>query len=107
MRVSIVAAGRLRDPALETLIDRYLERLRWPVEIVEIVPRGKRVGADAETELVLARVPAGAKLVVLDERGRDLSSRELAEQISTWRDLAVDEIVFAIGGADGLAPHGP
>jgi 23S rRNA (pseudouridine1915-N3)-methyltransferase len=55
-----------------------------------------------EAELILAALPAGARLVALDERGQAWSSRELAVRLGVWRDQGVAAIGFAIGGADGL-----
>jgi 23S rRNA (pseudouridine1915-N3)-methyltransferase len=47
-------------------------------------------------------VPAGARLVALDERGAAWSSRELAERLDGWRDGGTAALAFAIGGTDGL-----
>jgi 23S rRNA (pseudouridine1915-N3)-methyltransferase len=55
-----------------------------------------------EAELILAALPAGARLVALDERGQSWSSRELAERLAAWRDRGAATLAFAIGGADGL-----
>jgi 23S rRNA (pseudouridine1915-N3)-methyltransferase len=52
--------------------------------------------------LLLAALPAGARLVALDERGAAWSSRDLAERLTAWRDRGVATLAFAIGGADGL-----
>jgi len=43
----------------------------------------------------------GVRLVLLDERRKALSSRQLARQIGQWRDEGCREAVFCIGGADG------
>jgi 23S rRNA (pseudouridine1915-N3)-methyltransferase len=55
-----------------------------------------------EAELILAALPAGARLVALDETGAAWSSRDLAERIAAWRDQGVATLAFAIGGAEGL-----
>ena len=55
-----------------------------------------------EADLILAALPAEARLIALDERGAPWSSRDLAEQIGGWRDRGVATLAFAIGGADGL-----
>jgi 23S rRNA (pseudouridine1915-N3)-methyltransferase len=55
-----------------------------------------------EAELILGAVPAGARLIALDERGQSWSSRELADRLGRWRDQGVPALAFAIGGADGL-----
>ena len=56
---------------------------------------------ESEAELLLQTIPQGAKIIVLDERGKGLSSVELAEKVSSWQDDGVSDVVFAIGGADG------
>jgi len=55
-----------------------------------------------EADLILAALPAGARLVALDERGRPWTSRELADRLASWRDTGVPALAFAIGGAEGL-----
>jgi 23S rRNA (pseudouridine1915-N3)-methyltransferase len=55
-----------------------------------------------EAELILAALPAGARLVALDERGEPWSSRDFAERLGQWRDRGVAALAFAIGGAEGL-----
>lgn len=55
-----------------------------------------------EAELILAALPAGARLVALDEHGAPWSSRELAERLAGWRDHGTAALAFAIGGAEGL-----
>lgn len=55
-----------------------------------------------EAKAILAHVPTGAVLVVLDERGAHLTSPALAQKIALYRDEARPACVFVIGGADGL-----
>jgi 23S rRNA (pseudouridine1915-N3)-methyltransferase len=55
-----------------------------------------------EGELILGALAAGAPFVALDERGTQWSSRALAKRIAAWRNQGESELVFAIGGADGL-----
>ena len=55
-----------------------------------------------EGELILGALPAGVPFVALDERGAQWSSRALAKRIAAWRDQGGSQLVFAIGGADGL-----
>ncbi|WP_346913364.1 23S rRNA (pseudouridine(1915)-N(3))-methyltransferase RlmH [uncultured Roseibium sp.] len=46
-------------------------------------------------------MPSGAKLVVLDEHGKSLSSLHFSRKLEGWKDEGVQDVVFAIGGADG------
>ncbi|NNJ65820.1 MAG: 23S rRNA (pseudouridine(1915)-N(3))-methyltransferase RlmH, partial [Xanthomonadales bacterium] len=43
-------------------------------------------------------------LIVLDERGRSLTSPQFAAQLADWRDQGRAEACIVIGGADGIAP---
>lgn len=110
MKVTICAVGRLRKgPELE-LISDYLERFGkagrslglGPAQVVEVEDR-KNLGMEAEAALLERAVPAGAVLIVLDERGEVISSPEFAAKLGGWRDGARD-LAFVIGGADGIAP---
>ena len=56
---------------------------------------------EEEASQLLALVPDGAIAVVLDERGKALSSADFANRIGTWRDDGIRDIIFMIGGADG------
>lgn len=76
-----------------------------PPALVEVEERRKLPATELkarEAELILAAVPHGARLVALDEHGEAWSSRELAERLARWRDRGAADLVFAIGGAEGL-----
>lgn len=107
MRIHIAAVGRARQGPEAALYAHYADRIvTWPLALHEIEPR-RRVAPerlkDAEAELLLAAVPDGAVLVALDERGRQFSSRDFAQRLAGWHERAVSDLVFVIGGADGLA----
>ncbi len=105
MNILIVAVGRMKDGPEATLMAAYLRRLTWQVDLREIDLRGKTSDADRkrlEGEKILAALPDDARVVALDERGRDLSSRELATCLENWRDQGQRRVAFVIGGADGL-----
>lgn len=92
MRLHIVARGRIgRSPEAE-LVERYLKRIVWPTAVTELPDTGPAK---------LAEPPNPSVTVVLDERGKALSSRELADRLERWRDAGVREARFLIGAADG------
>ena len=103
MQVQIRAIGRLKKNTPEfIIIADYLKKTRWPVEVKEYEEKKALAGSElklAEAKLLLKDLPTGAFVVALDERGKTLSSRELA---NTLRPHADKPIVFIIGGADGL-----
>ncbi len=106
MRILIAAVGRAkRDPALD-LYDHYANRLRWPLALKEIEARpagAANVRKQREAELLLRAVPKRARLIALDEGGKALSSAAFAAMIAAARDSGIDDLVFAIAGADGHA----
>ena len=91
MLLHIVARGKIgRSPEAE-LVDRYLKRIQWPTKVTELPDRGGNVPA----------LPANAVTVVLDERGKELSSTDLAGKLERWRNEGKREARFLIGAADG------
>ena len=95
----------MRKEAARTVYEDYARLVRWPLDLIEVetrkpLPSGKR--KSAEGELLLDKVPDGAVVVILDEKGKTLSSRELAKRIGGWRDEGQGCVAFLIGGADGL-----
>lgn len=95
---------------METAVAGYLVRIPKAVtpKLIEIAPGKQRKAGDVpravidEGERVLASVPQGARLVLLDERGENWSSVELAQRLARWSHDG-RQTVFAIGGPDGHA----
>jgi len=87
----IVARGRIGRGPEADLVDRYLKRVAWPTRVTELPDVGGKV----------PEIAPGTRLVVLDETGRDLPSRELAATLGRWRDDGVRETRFLLGAADG------
>lgn len=108
MRIQIIAIGRLRNGPVRDMIDDYLRRLDWTVTIRELESKksgnAKLVQQD-ENDLLLNAIPENARIIVLDERGRDMPSIDFAHKIETWQDDGVGDIACIIGGADGLLPE--
>lgn len=92
MLLHIIARGRIgRGPEAE-LVERYARRLSWPFRMTELPDRGGRMPVfESQT-----------KVVMLDEAGAVLPSREIAATLGQWRDDGVREARFLIGGADGF-----
>ena len=111
MRITLRAHGRLgRGPERE-MVDDYLRRaallargtgFRDVVED-EVETKGK-VDRTVQTRALLDGVPDGATVVLMDERGKSLTSTAIARQLSTWRDDGVGELYILIGPADGYDP---
>jgi 23S rRNA (pseudouridine1915-N3)-methyltransferase len=115
MRIIVAAVGRLKAGPETELAERYRKRAAQTgralglrdVEIIEIRESraddaGKRM---LEESIALANIiPAGAAVALLDPAGDNLDSASLAAQLAEFRGNDRPALVFAIGGADGLAP---
>ena len=111
-RATIVAVGRLKGWAADGCND-YLGRLRryFPVEVVEVPEedmnrRSPEKVLAAEAERLLKRLPAGAHVLALDrEKGKRLSSEELARKLSSLGVLGRSHVALVLGGPLGLSPE--
>ncbi|WP_121115594.1 23S rRNA (pseudouridine(1915)-N(3))-methyltransferase RlmH [Croceibacterium ferulae] len=96
MLLHVIARGKIARSPEGELVDRYAQRIAWPLKLTELPERGGRV-PDAATPL---------RRVLLDERGRQLTSEALAAQLGQWRDSGVRECRFELGAADGHGDDG-
>ena len=93
------------------LVDDYMQRAQGlaratgfrSVEEQEVAPRGK-TDRTAETRALLDGIPSDAMVVLLDERGKSPTSRDIARQLSDRRDSGQGALVIVIGPADGYDP---
>ena len=111
MQITVAAVGTRLEPWIYDAFDAYRQRLPRHLKLaLEEVPVVRRVGqgqaaaaSAQEGERLLRHVRPDAFALVLDERGQQWSSRELAAQMRSWLD-GHPHVVILIGGPDGLAP---
>ena len=113
MKLRILAVGRAKGGPEAALIAEYQKRLHWPLVLEEVEEKRPLSGAELkarEGALLQAAIDRAAKaggrpiLVALDERGKTLGSRDFAARLKGWEEQGAPEILFLLGGADGLAP---
>lgn len=98
MRATIIAIGKCKKNSPEAMIiAEYVKRSNWELVIKE----KDNSTQDDEAKFLQQSIPHGAKIIVLDERGENLKSVELAHKIENWLLSGTSEICFLIGGADG------
>lgn len=111
MQLVIAAVGHKMPGWIETGFQEYAKRMPPECRIIlkEIKPVERSGGRTAETvmaqerEKIEAALPKGARVIALDERGRDWTSVQLSQQLVQWQQDGRD-VAFVIGGADGLDP---
>lgn len=99
MKLLLLTIGKPKLAYAAAGIGEYLGRLRGLVEWTPL-----KAGTPDEEAARLLAASTGCLRVVLDERGKSPTSRELAAQWTAWEHRAVQKVAFLIGGADG---HGP
>jgi len=111
MRVRVIAVGTRMPSWVRNACDEYLTRLRGslPIALTEIEPASRRAGGAPqavarEGERLLAALMPADHVIALDERGRELTTRELSAWLGS-RMQQGEDLAFLIGGPDGLAPE--
>lgn len=110
MRARVIAVGTRMPEWVRSACADYLRRLKssLALQLVEIAPAPRsadgnaQVAIEAEGRRLLAALTPSEHVIALDERGRQLSTRELASWLAT-RQQQGEDLAFVIGGADGLA----
>ena len=115
MRLTVAAVGRTRAAPEQTLCDLYWERAaalgpklgfstldQIIIDVSRAATATERVREEAAK--LEDRLPRPAYRIVLDEAGRAVSSEAFAKHLRQLRDRSGSDLVFVIGGPDGLAP---
>lgn len=106
MRLRVVAVGKDRSGLYAPAVEEYTRRISRYVrfEVVEVPEARKHAGTprarDEEGEALLARLGERERVVLLDERGEEETSAELARRVGRWLAGGQD-VALVVGGADG------
>jgi 23S rRNA (pseudouridine1915-N3)-methyltransferase len=111
MRILVLCVTGKQPAWVLAGVEEYAKRLRaqFKVEFVDLKaePRsqGRPTGVilDAEAARIIDRIPSGANVIALDERGEQRTTQQLAKLIGQWKQGG-ETVVLIIGGPDGLAP---
>lgn len=111
MQLVIAAVGHKMPAWIENGFGEYAKRMPPDCRITlkEIKPVERSGSKTAETAMALERtkieavMPKGSRIIALDERGKDLTTMQLSQSLTQWQQDGRD-VLFVIGGADGLDP---
>ncbi len=109
MKLWMVTVGHKMPDWITAGFNEYAKRMprEARIELLEIKPEPRTTGKnvaqimEAEAQRILAALPHNALRIALDERGMQLTTRQLAQQMQGWMGGGRD-VAFIIGGADGL-----
>ncbi len=101
VKIKVAWIGKTKEPAIQALTDEYLKRISRYAEVA---------GLALKDEAAILAMAAGErrqnkerpKLVLLDSRGKQFSSEELAEFLQR-EQVNATPLLFAIGGSDGFS----
>ncbi len=111
MRINLICIGKTDDKEISGLIKYYQNRLpkHWNFEITEIpdVKNAKNLSPELlkkeEGKLFLNLTENSDHIILLDEKGKQFTSREFAAKIDNWMNSSIKKVSFFIGGAYGFS----
>lgn len=111
MKIQLLVIGKTATPYLVTGIEMYLDRLKhyipFEIKVLPDVKNARKLSRDqikqAEGELFLAQLQPGDNVILLDERGREMTSTELSQFIDRKMSTVSRNLTFIIGGAYGFS----
>ena len=115
MRLTVLAVGHARGTHEIALTDDFIDRAaqmgrRMGISSIAVeevsVSRARDVTSRVreECDRLAARVPDGAHVILLDAKGKGMTSEDFADMIGALRDAGTKDLALVIGGPDGLAP---
>ena len=110
MHIRLLAVGERQpawvDEAFQSYTGRFPPEWKFRLDVIATARRSKsedaRRAIESEGEQLLTRIAADEQVVLLDERGRQPGSRDLAGKLSAWQTDGRD-LCFIIGGPDGVS----
>lgn len=111
MQINLLCIGKTDDKEITSLITYYLKRMpkHWNFNIIEIpdVKNARNLSPDLlkkeEAKLFLSHTDKNDLMILMDEKGKQYTSREWAQKIDSWMGSSVKKIHILIGGAYGFS----
>ena len=109
MKLTLISLANRPEAWVQQGFDFYSKRFPadWKLELVELKPETRAANKStesillAEAQRIELAIPKGAIRVAMDERGRDLTTHQMAKQLLTWHDNSA-QLCLIIGSTDGL-----
>ena len=111
MNIKLLAVGKTDNPALQQLIDMYEKRLSYYInfelQLLPDIKNSKSLPEEQqkakEGELILGNVASSHHLILLDERGKELTSVAFADELQKKMNAGIKQLTFVIGGPYGFS----
>lgn len=101
MKIKIAWIGKTKEPAITSLTNEYLKRISRYAQVEGVSLRDEadllaKYGKDSKSG-------GKATLVLLDSRGKELTSEQFAKFLGDYQERNPQPLVFSVGGADGFS----
>lgn len=101
MKIKIAWIGKTKEPAIALLTDEYLKRISRYAQVEGVSLRDEadllaKYGKDSKSD-------RQCSLVLLDSRGKELTSEQFARFLGDYQERNPQPLVFSVGGADGFS----
>ena len=111
MKITLLVIGKTDAAYLKEGLNVYLKRLKhyvnFEIEVIPDIKKAKNMGVEnqkkREGELILSKKTTGKEIHLFDEKGKTLSSRELAQFLEKKMLSGLKELVFVVGGPYGFS----
>jgi len=107
MQINIITIGKFKkNCSYGTLFFDYIKKTKSKINLIEI--NNKVFGSsdevkNKEAQLIIDKIPQNSKIILLDEIGENITSREFANNIVKFQNQAIKDLSFIIGGANGVS----
>ncbi len=107
MNILLISVGKWKKSPERDLFEHYAGRMSWQLELKEIESKelhdkAKQKREEADKILKAASAFNAHHIIALDERGKTMSSRDLATLFGRWQDEGSPKVAIIIGGHAGL-----
>lgn len=111
MKLTIITLSHKLEPWAQQAVDQFVKRFPpdWKLEIKELKPEDRSTNKpiatllESEASRIESSIPKGSRVIALDERGKALTSKQMANQLNAWHNQS-ESLCLVIGSADGLSP---
>lgn len=111
MKIILLCVGAMHDAPLATLVERYSKRINFymPAEIVALpdIKASKNLPTEQqcikEGEMILSKISTSDYVVLFDELGKEMTSREFSQFIEKKASTLSRNLIFVIGGPFGFS----
>ena len=101
MKIICLAVGKKHDQEFSLAIEKYETRLRPYADFrFELIATGE---VDSESAAILKKLTPDDKVILLDETGKQMNNRDLADLLTGYRNHSTKRLVIVIGGAYGVS----